>query len=202
MYSSQSKKNLKKKLISFEEKISRMYENKLIRGPVHLSGNNEEQLIKIFKKINKNDWVFSNWRNHYHAILKGISLEFLEKQIKKGKSMNINSIEKKFFTSSIVGGVLPIALGTALAIKKKKTKSKVWVFLGDMTYETGVFHECYKYARNFKLPIKFVVEDNGMSTNTNTKIAWGKKQKKIKDISYYKYKRKYPHHGIGKWILF
>ena len=90
MYLSQNKKNLKKRLISFEEKISRMYENKLIRGPVHLSGNNEEQLIKIFKKINKNDWVFSNWRNHYHAILKGISLEFLEKQIKKCKSKGIS----------------------------------------------------------------------------------------------------------------
>ena len=52
-------------------------------------------------------------------------------------------------------------------------------FIGDMTYETGVFHECYKYAKNFKLPLKFVVEDNDLSTNTPTKSAWGKKAKKI-----------------------
>ena len=116
--------------------------------------------------------------------------------------MNLNDLKKKFFTSSIVGGILPIALGVALALKLKKKKSKVWVFIGDMTYETGGFYECYKYAKNFKLPIKFIVEDNNMSTNTNTKVVWAKKQKKFDGVIYYKYKRKYPHHGIGKWILF
>ena len=45
-----------------------------------------------------------------------------------------------------------------------------------MTFETGVFHESYKYAKNFKLPIKFIVEDNNLSTNTPTKYAWNKKQ--------------------------
>ena len=71
-----------------------------------------------------------------------------------------------------------------------------------MTYETGVFHECYKYAQNFKLPIKFVVEDNNMSTNSPTNEVWSKKSKISKNIIYYKYKRKYPHHGTGNWILF
>ena len=44
-----------------------------------------------------------------------------------------------------------------------------------MTYETGTFNDCYKYAKNFKLPINFIVEDNNMSTNTPTDKAWGKK---------------------------
>ena len=60
----------KKDLIAFEKKVQEAYEAGEIRAPVHLSGNNEEQLIKIFKKIKKNDWVFSTWRNHYHALLK------------------------------------------------------------------------------------------------------------------------------------
>ena len=192
----------KEDLINFESEISNLYENKKIKGPIHLSGNNEVELIRIFKNIKKNDWVFSGWRNHYHALLKGCSKNLIKKQIIIGRSMTLNSIKDKFFSSSIVGGVLPIALGAALAIKKKKTKDKVWVFVGDMTYETGVFHECYKYSRNFNLPIKFIVEDNNLSTNTPTKSAWGKKQKKLKDVYYYSYKRKYPHHGIGKWILF
>tara|TARA_B110000027_G_C16105077_1_gene294884 strand:+ start:1355 stop:1957 length:603 start_codon:yes stop_codon:yes gene_type:complete len=192
----------KEDLINFESEIANLYENKKIKGPIHLSGNNEIELIKIFKNIKKNDWVFSGWRNHYHALLKGCSKNLIKKQIVIGRSMTLNSIKDKFFSSSIVGGVLPIALGAALAIQKKKTKDKVWVFVGDMTYETGVFHECYKYSRNFNLPIKFIVEDNNLSTNTPTKSAWGKKQKKLKDVYYYSYKRKYPHHGIGKWILF
>ena len=192
----------KKYLKDFEKKIAILYEQKKIRGPIHLSGNNENDLIKIFKKIKKNDWVFSNWRNHYHALLKGLDSNYVKHQIVKGKSMNLNDVSKKFFSSSIVGGVLPIALGVALGIKKKKRKNNVWVFIGDMTYETGGFYECYKYSKNFNLPIKFVVEDNEMSTNTKTSIAWGKKQKNFNGVINYKYRRIYPHHGTGKWILF
>ncbi len=197
-----SLKDTKKKLIDFEIKIKEIYEKGQIRAPVHLSGNNEEQLIKIFKNIKTNDWVFSSWRNHYHALLKGITEKNLLDQICKGRSMSVNSKKHNFYSSSIVGGILPIALGVSMSLKKKSKKSKVWVFIGDMTYETGVFHECYKYAQNFKLPIKFVVEDNNMSTNSPTNEVWSKKSKISKNIIYYKYKRKYPHHGTGNWILF
>jgi pyruvate dehydrogenase E1 component alpha subunit len=110
----------KEDLINFESEIANLYENKKIKGPIHLSGNNEIELIKIFKNIKKNDWVFSGWRNHYHALLKGCSKNLIKKQIVIGRSMTLNSIKDKFFSSSIVGGVLPIALGAALAIQKKK----------------------------------------------------------------------------------
>lgn len=193
---------LKKKLIEFENKVITIYEKGKIRGPIHLSGNNENHLIKIFRKIKKNDWVFSNWRNHYHALLHNIPEKWLMKKILEGKSMSINSQKYKFYSSSIVGGNLPIALGAALAFKKKKLNKKVWVFLGEMTSETGTFHECFKYAINFKLPIKFIVEDNGLSTNTPTKLTWGNLSKKNREIIYYQYNRKYPHHGTGNWILF
>tara|TARA_B100001057_G_scaffold500829_1_gene618141 strand:+ start:453 stop:1037 length:585 start_codon:yes stop_codon:yes gene_type:complete len=192
----------KSKLINFETKIKKLYEAGKIRAPIHLSKGNEDQLIKIFKKIKKEDWVFSNWRSHYHALLHGIPEKWLENRIIEGKSMGINSKKYKFYSSSIVGGGLPIALGVALGIKLKKSKEKVWVFLGDMTYETGQFHEVYKYSRNFKLPINFIVEDNNLSTNTPTDKTWNKKSKIYKDIIHYKYKRIYPHHGTGNWILF
>ena len=48
----------KKELIKFELEIKNLYESKKIKAPIHLSGNNEDKLIKIFKKISKNDWVF------------------------------------------------------------------------------------------------------------------------------------------------
>ena len=71
-----------------------------------------------------------------------------------------------------------------------------------MTFETGIFHECYKYAKNFNLPLKFVVEDNNLSTNTPTDLTWNKKSEIPSDIIYYKYERLYPHHGTGSWVLF
>jgi TPP-dependent pyruvate/acetoin dehydrogenase alpha subunit len=196
------KKLNKKDLINFELEIMKVYEKGKIRAPIHLSGNNEDKLIKIFKKINNNDWVFSTWRNHYHALLKGIPANWLRKEIIAGRSMGINNIKYKFYSSAIVGGIIPIALGVAKALKLKKSKNKVWVFIGDMTYETGIFHECYKYSKNHKLPLKFVVEDNNLSTNTPTDKVWIKKSKIPKDVFYYKYKRIFPHHGTGGWILF
>ena len=189
-------------LINFELKVKKFYEQKKIKAPIHLSGNNEKQLIKIFKKIKKTDWVFSSWRNHYHAILHGISMKWLFNEIIEGRSMGIINKRRNFYSSSIVGGILPIALGVAISIKRRKQRKKVWVFIGDMTYECGIFHEVYKYSKNFKLPIKFVVEDNNLSTNTPTNIAWGKKSKYPKDIIYYKYTRKFQHHGTGQWIMF
>ena len=192
----------KKDLINFELDIKNLYEKTKIKAPIHLSGNNEEQLIKIFKKIKKNDWVFSSWRSHYHALLHGVKKKDIKNQILKGRSMSICSNFPKFYSSSIVGGTLPIALGVAMANKRKHKKDKVWVFIGDMTYETGVFHETHKYAIQNNLNINFIVEDNDMSTNTPTSKIWKNKTKALKNVQKYKYKRKFPHHGTGSWVLF
>ena len=111
-----------KKLIDFELKIKKVYENGTIKAPIHLSGNNEKHLIEIFKKIKRTDWVFSTWRNHYHALLHGVDETWLYKEIISGRSMGIISKKNKFYSSAIVGGILPIALGVAMANKMKKSK--------------------------------------------------------------------------------
>jgi len=191
----------KEELIEFENEISERFLNKEIRVPIHLSGGNEEQLIDIFKNIKKEDWVFSTHRNHYHALLKGISRENLLKIILSGESMHIYSKEFNFFSSSIVGGVLPIALGVSISIKRKNEDRKVYVFVGDMASETGMFHECTKYAYRQNLPIVFVVEDNGLSIDSPTQKVWGEYASKS-NIIRYKYNRVWPHSGCGKWVGF
>jgi len=193
----------KKELIEFENEIKDLYLAAKIKSPVHLSGSNEDALIEIFKSMNKDDWVFSTHRNHYHALLKGINREWLKKEILENRSMHINNKEHKFFTSSIVGGILPIALGVAFALKLKELSNRVWVFVGDMAAETGIFHECTKYAKRNNLPITFVVEDNGLSVNTPTQKVWGGNGENNKTkIIRYTYERIYPHHGCGKWVNF
>jgi pyruvate dehydrogenase E1 component alpha subunit len=195
----------KKELQDFEFKIAKDYENGKIKGPIHLSKGNEIRLIKIFSDIKKDDWVFCSWRNHLHALLHGVPKKLIERFIYSGKSMSISSKKPLFLSSSIVGGIIPIALGVALGIKKARKKNKVWCFIGDMTAETGVFWESYKYSQNHKLPLNFVIEDNNLSTNTPTSKVWGRQKinlKILKNVIYYKYKNSYPHHGTGKWILF
>jgi len=192
----------KQYLIDFETEVKERYEAGEIKAPVHLASNNEEQLIEIFKDVGKDDWVFCSWRNHYHALLHGIPRDTLMDMIVRGKSMSVYSDKPKFYSSSIVGGILPIALGVAKSIKLKGGTNKVWCFVGDMTFETGIFYETYKYSRNFELPLEFVIEDNNLSTNTPVAEAWGGKQTVPSDVYYYEYKSEYPHHGTGNWVLF
>ncbi|MBH30569.1 MAG: hypothetical protein CMG71_01090 [Candidatus Marinimicrobia bacterium] len=189
-------------LIDFEIRVKNKYEKGEVKGPIHLAGNNENELITIFQYIHADDWVFVPWRNHYHALLHGYDKEQLFNSIVEGRSMGTNSLFPKFYASSLVGGIIPIALGVSLAIKLKNHDTKVWCFVGDMTMETGIFHEAYKYSKNFRLPMQWVVEDNNMSVHTPTDVAWGKKQNVPDDVIYYKYEMKYPHHGTGKWVNF
>ena len=189
-------------LVQFEKKMADHWEDGKVRGPIHLSGGNEDELIEIFKRIKNNDWVFSTWRSHYHALLKGVPSEWLEQEILYGRSITIVNKDEKFYSSAIVGGIIPIAVGAAIANKRNGNNDIVWCFLGDMTYETGIFMENYKYSKNFNLPIKFVIEDNGVSTNTPTIETWGVKSEVPNDIIWYEYEKQWPHYGTGKWVIF
>ena len=191
----------KEELIQFEEEMKDLFLDKKIRAPVHLSGGNEEQLIEIFKHVKKDDWIFSTHRSHYHALLKGIDPKWLKQEILEQRSIHIYNKEYKFFSSAIMAGVIPIAVGTAMALKRKKSKDNVWVFVGDMTAEMGIFHECTKFASGHNLPITFVVEDNGLSVDTPTQIVWGNGNNQPQIIRY-NYERKYPHQGCGIWVTF
>ena len=189
-------------LINFENRVKEHYENGKIKGPIHLSKNNENELIELFGYIDKDDWVFSAWRNHYHALLHGIDENKLFEWICEGRSMGTNNLNPNFYASSIVGGIIPIALGVAMGLKRKNSKQRVWCFIGDMTLETGIFWEAYKYSQNFDLPLQFVMEDNNLSVHTPTDAAWGKRMEVPENVIHYSYKMEYPHHGTGKWVNF
>jgi pyruvate dehydrogenase E1 component alpha subunit len=190
-------------LIGFEKTIADHWESGRIKGPVHLSGGNEEELLEIGKRIKPTDWIFSTWRSHYHALIKGVPSEWLEQEILDGRSITILSAEYRFYASAIVGAIIPIATGVALANKREGKDDVVWCFIGDMAFETGGFYEMHKYAQRYNLPIRFVVEDNGVSTNTPTEETWnGIKREIPNDVIWYEYKKEWPHYGTGKWIVF
>ncbi|MBI5570914.1 MAG: hypothetical protein HY914_13305 [Desulfomonile tiedjei] len=202
----------KKDLTDFEDEIAALYCDGRIRAPIHLSDGNEDQLMEIFKNVRRDDWVFSTWRSHYHALLHGISKEWLKAEILAGNSITINHPERRFFSSALVGGICPIAVGVAMGLQMKGASDKVWVFVGEMTAETGGFHESLKYSQNHDLPIHFVIEDNGKSVGTPTRTVWGEKEQDptnspIEQVApkLYRYayiKNKYPHVGAGKWVQF
>jgi pyruvate dehydrogenase E1 component alpha subunit len=194
-------------LMDFETDIAREFNAGKIRAPVHLYYGNEEAIIAVFRKINAQDWVFCSWRSHYQCLLKGVPPLEVKAEIMAGRSISLCFPKHRILSSAIVTGVLPIALGVALGIKRRKGGEKVWCFMGEMTSETGVAHECIKYARSHSLPIHWVVEDNDKSVCTDTRKAWNLSKLTFEDtqapdITYYRYSSKYPHAGAGQRVQF
>lgn len=195
-------------IVAFENEISSLYAEGQIRAPIHLRSGCENQLIEIFKKVRRQDWVYSYWASHIQCLLKGIPRDVLRKEIIAGKSISLCFPEERIYCSGIVGSLAGVAVGTALGIKRRGGSEHVWLFTGDMGAECGIFHEALKYAHNHELPITFVVEDNGISVHTETREVWGDDQpwfagtKYEKKIIYFKYKNGWPHSGIGRRIAF
>ena len=202
-------KNLlsKKDLIEFEEDIASAFNSGLIKAPIHLYDGNEEQMLKVFEKINEEDWIFCSWRSHYQCLLKGVPKEIIKKDILDGKSITLCYPDFNIYSSAIVTGNIPIATGVAFDIKRRGGVNSVWCFVGDMTSETGTFYENHKFAVNHNLPITYIVEDNGKSVCSDTLSVWGindltYSKEGLPKIIYYKYETKYPHAGSGKRIQF
>ena len=194
-------------LIQFEEEIAELFNKAKIKAPVHLYYGNEDSIIATFRKVRKQDWVFCSWRSHYQCLLKGVPPTELKKEILAGRSISLCFPKERIYSSAMVGGNLPIAVGTALAIQRQGADSKVYCFMGEMTAETGIAYECIKYSRQHQLPIHFIVEDNGKSVCTDTRATWHMDVLTYQNsgdqmVTYYSYETKYPHAGAGVRVQF
>lgn len=191
-------------LIAFEDDIAAEFNAGNIRAPVHLSSGNESVMIDIFKHVKPTDFVCCGWRSHYQCLLKGVPPSALKAAIMDGRSISLCFPEQRIISSAIVGGVIPIAVGLGMAVKRAGGDETVWVFVGDMTARTGIFHECWRYVTNWGLPVRFICEDNRLSVCTDSRAVWndnGPPMLRLNDLVY-EYTSKYPHAGAGKRIQF
>lgn len=194
-------------LIEFENEVADRFNAAQIRSPVHLYSGNEEQMLEVFADIRPDDWIFCSWRSHYQCLLKGVPREEVMAEIMAGRSISLCFPSQRIYSSAIVGGVLPIAVGTAMAIQRAGGHERVYCFMGEMTSETGIAHESMKFARNHQLPIRFIVEDNGKSVCTDTRQAWAMEklthqERSDEHVHYYRYETRYPHAGAGQRVQF
>ena len=183
-------------LIAFEDRIGDLYLDNKLPFLFHLSGGNEKELISIFENINEGDYVISNHRSHYHALLHGIPPETIEDRILNGRSMFIYDRSRNFFCSAIIGGTPAIAAGIAWALKRKGSKQKVWCFVGDGTEDNGHLYEAVRYVDGWELPCKFIIENNDRSVEASNSERWGKSGDYHWDspsVFKYKYEITYPH---------
>jgi pyruvate dehydrogenase E1 component alpha subunit len=192
-------------LIDCEKEIAEIWNSGVAPFLIHLSGGNEAELIKIFKEINPEDFIFSTHRSHYHYLLAGGSFEELKDLVMKNKSMFIFSKKMNFFTSSIVAGTPAIAAGVALSMKLNGDGRKVWCFVGDAAEDEGHFYEAVRFVDGHDLPCTFIIEDNDRSVNTSKAERRGHCGMWWPDcVRRYGYKPVYPHAGSGttKKIVF
>src|SRR5258708_10240064 len=99
----------------------------------------------MLEGIDKRHWLLCGCRSHYHCLLKGVPPAELKAAILAGHSVSLCFPKYNILCSGIVGGIAPIAVGLAWAIKRRGYDRRVHCFLGDMSAITGIGHEAVTY---------------------------------------------------------
>jgi pyruvate dehydrogenase E1 component alpha subunit len=161
----------------FEEKSAEVYSAGKIGGFCHLYIGQEAVAIGSISAIRKDDYVLTSYREHAHAIAKGMTPESVMAELfgkatgcskGKGGSMHMFDKEVNFLGGhAIVGGQIPLATGVAFASKYKGTDQVTLCYFGEAAVNQGAFHESLNMAQLWKLPCIYICENNqyGMGTS-------------------------------------
>lgn len=165
----------------FEEKAAEEYTKAKIRGFLHLYIGEEAVAVGVTQALNDDDYVLSTYREHGHALARGIDAEVIMAEMYgklegcsrgRGGSMHLFDTTKNFFGgNAIVSGHLPIAIGMALASKKQKKTNISCCFFGEGAAAEGEFHEAMNLAALWKVPVLFVCENNLYAMGTAIKYS-------------------------------
>lgn len=163
----------------FEEKAGQLYGQQKIRGFCHLYIGQEACVAGAVSALKKGDKYITAYRDHAHPIAlgsdpKAIMAELFGKRtgISKGKggSMHMFDKENGFFGGhGIVGGQIPLGAGIGFAEKYSGTDNLCVCYMGDGAVRQGAFHEALNIAMTMKLPVLFVIENNGYAMGTSVK---------------------------------
>ena len=161
----------------FEEKAGQLYGQQKIRGFCHLYIGQEACSSGAVSALTKDDKWITAYRDHGHPLALGthpnrIMAELFGKVTGttkgKGGSMHIFDKEVNFIGGhGIVGAQIPLGAGIAFAEKYKGTKNVCICYFGDGAVRQGALHEAFNMAMNWKLPVIFVVENNGYAMGTS-----------------------------------
>jgi len=154
----------------FEEKCFELYQGEKIRGFMHLYDGEEAVSVGVIEALQPQDAIVATYREHGQALARGISMNALMAEMYgkqegccrgRGGSMHIFDRATRFYGgNAIVGGGLPLAVGTALGEKMLGRSAVTTCFFGDGAVDEGAFHESMNLASLWQLPVLFVCENN------------------------------------------
>jgi pyruvate dehydrogenase E1 component alpha subunit len=161
----------------FEEKAGQLYGMQKIRGFCHLYIGQEACASGAVSALKKGDKYITAYRDHAHPLALGTSpnkimAELFAKEtgVSKGKggSMHIFDKEHGFFGGhGIVGAQVPLGAGIGFAEKYNKTGNLCICYMGDGAVRQGAFHEALNLAMLWRIPVIFVIENNGYAMGTS-----------------------------------
>ncbi len=165
-----------------EETVAEIYPSDKIKSPVHLSIGQEAVSVGVCDALAPDDAVAGSYRGHALYLAKGgdpaaMIAELFGKVTGcargKGGSMHLIDMQRHMLgTSAVVGTVIPIAVGYALALAREGCGRMIACFLGDGATEEGCFYESLNFAALHKLPVLFVCENNGLAIHTPVEKRW------------------------------
>ena len=168
-----------------EERLASLYSEQEMRCPMHLCIGQEAIAVGVSHALIKDDKVFSNHRAHGHYLAKGGDLlamiaELYGRDIGccggRGGSMHMIDLSVGFMGATpIVGGTVPLAVGSAWASKLMNDRLVTTVYFGDGCFEEGVLHESMNFAALHQLPVLFVCENNDFSVYTKLELRQPKR---------------------------
>jgi pyruvate dehydrogenase E1 component alpha subunit len=161
---------------AFEERVGQLTRANEVHGLVHLSAGQEAVAVGVCSQLRDDDAVYSGHRAHGHAIAKGAPLGRVMAELMGreaglcrglGGSMHLVDVEHGFLgATGVVGGNVPLALGSALAARLQGSDAVAVVFFGDGAVQGGIFVESVNIAALWALPAILVCENNGFAEFT------------------------------------
>ncbi len=162
----------------FEEKAGQLYGLGLIGGFCHLYIGQEAVAVGLQSGLDgKKDSVITGYRDHGHMLAYGIDPKVIMAELTgrgegisrgKGGSMHMFSTEKKFYGGhGIVGAQVSLGTGLAFAHKYNEDGGVAMAYFGDGAANQGQVYESFNMAELWKLPIIYVIENNGYAMGTS-----------------------------------
>src|SRR6266550_2100677 len=165
----------------FEERAQEQYTKAKIGGYCHLNIGEEATVVGGVLALKKNDYIFTSYREHGHAIARGIDPKAVMAELfgketgtshGRGGSMHMFDAKLRFMGGyGIVGGHLPLAVGGGWAVKYHKQKAVVFCMFGDGATNIGAFHESLNMAKVFHLPVVWFCINNRYGMGTPVEAA-------------------------------
>ncbi len=164
----------------FEERVKRTFTEYpgVIRGHTHLADGAEASIVGTLSHFRPGDAALATYRCHGYPLVLGSDPKAMMAEIYGradglckglGGSMHLTDVKNGFLgTSGIVGAGIPHAAGAAWAAQIRKMGEVVFCFFGDGASKQGAFHETLNIASLWKLPVIFVMENNGYNVVTTS----------------------------------